>query len=1030
MGYYYNKNNYDTYVISKLYSGNDVDNRDVIEINNNESITIDLRNVIFKSEEIGVNNVYLNKFIVDWGDGEITKSSRKINYDKSSLKQQNDDSWKIVSHLFNNNKKLNYDDVSEEMLPRIIITLYNIFNNKTVITIPYKVVYKTLYDIGSKFEILSANVSNSNLGQYVLKENQSGSTAIVQAKDWKKIYLDETNEVDDIDNIAKEYSDEWVLSDNILWDWKSMPKIHLSNVKYSNYNLSGNITAKNVPIDTWFCQCWKIKDSGNIRYKNDNHGDSIDSFSIDCKNVSTDGQKNANIQNTSEGVLLLKFYVNGANGISGYCDNYYFATSESYVKKSYITYKSYNNYTYRFGLESGHQWNDYKTITMTLKPKLWNAKNSVTVVNEQIPANNNNIKHYGVEGKDKWEEADQTYQFVYDIKSNKGTVKIDPYALPNGTYEVSFYVETLFGEKYDYCKNWNREHTINIGSFNQITSYGVSSEKNNRTIKWKVVSNKYDKVLLDIYKKNESTGKYEEYKIIKKPYNNASPLSVTKVSEKKNGATNTYYEYKYILNGNETPNGDYYIRVGAAVDMTRFVGFRKTIKPIGSAFTYKYNPPAVNITSSNVYPRWNGSTWVPYVRFALSGNDFSSCKTFTLHNGDKEVILGNSQVNSIVKSKILNIPLSQIPNFGKSKYTQCKISAYYKDDMYNRRGIGNGNAISWKSDIPSKYKNLPPYTKELINVKETYKEIVKGASEYKKYAGNKVINISAPDIYRQYKITKKSDKKTYYISEKKNYYNDNFYVYKPQEYEDSSGNKYTRFVNFGSEIIKNGDVDVTKLPTATSYLSNKITYTKTYDKYSDTIVLKLKCKNDKLDEVTNIMSANVNLYYNNSVGNIIDDIQRKEKCLASQDVRNKFSPEFTGLVPHKYKYEIQLSSLNTRNVGNGEDDEYKCRNYLKEIDCRVPAKEATSISCRLVNGKLRFEFNIYHKQLKNLVLHYKIADGNEKTKEIETDWTNYQTSDGVAVDKKVQYWITGDSDQIDYSSNDDHIICEIGSFVR
>jgi hypothetical protein len=57
-----------------------------------------------------------------------------------------------------------------------------------VIYIPYKIVYKSLYDIGSHFSLLEANVTNSNLTSYVLKEHKDDTIIITSTRDWKKIY--------------------------------------------------------------------------------------------------------------------------------------------------------------------------------------------------------------------------------------------------------------------------------------------------------------------------------------------------------------------------------------------------------------------------------------------------------------------------------------------------------------------------------------------------------------------------------------------------------------------------------------------------------------------------------------------------------------------------------------------------------------------------------------------------------------------------------------------------------------------------
>ena len=96
--------------------------------------------------------------------------------------------WKKVSHKFNSEKKNVYltDDVHS--LPKISLTFYNTFNDKTVINIPYKLIYKSFYDLTNGIKLMSGSVSNDNHSSFVLKNNRDNALFVISVKDWKKIY--------------------------------------------------------------------------------------------------------------------------------------------------------------------------------------------------------------------------------------------------------------------------------------------------------------------------------------------------------------------------------------------------------------------------------------------------------------------------------------------------------------------------------------------------------------------------------------------------------------------------------------------------------------------------------------------------------------------------------------------------------------------------------------------------------------------------------------------------------------------------
>lgn len=154
MSYYYDKKIYDTYKISELFNTNMTLTKDVIEICNNEDFNIDLTESTFKSNINGVDNVELNKVIIDWGDGETTKLTRPIYHSVSTISNIKENSWKKIRHQFNVHKRNIYLTNNSNSLPKIQIRMYSTFNDVVTILIPYKIVYKSLYDLGTNFELL------------------------------------------------------------------------------------------------------------------------------------------------------------------------------------------------------------------------------------------------------------------------------------------------------------------------------------------------------------------------------------------------------------------------------------------------------------------------------------------------------------------------------------------------------------------------------------------------------------------------------------------------------------------------------------------------------------------------------------------------------------------------------------------------------------------------------------------------------------------------------------------------------------
>ena len=114
---------------------------------------------------------------------------------KSTIGVYKSNQWKITTHLFNVEKRYQYNTDDVNLLHHIKITAFNACNDKVTIYIPYKMVYKTLYDLGSEITLFSANTTNKNTVSYTLKQKSSDSMMVVNSRDWRSIYGDDEIEV-------------------------------------------------------------------------------------------------------------------------------------------------------------------------------------------------------------------------------------------------------------------------------------------------------------------------------------------------------------------------------------------------------------------------------------------------------------------------------------------------------------------------------------------------------------------------------------------------------------------------------------------------------------------------------------------------------------------------------------------------------------------------------------------------------------------------------------------------------------------
>lgn len=215
MSYFLNDKIYSHLKIKDLLNDNDILE---IKVVNNEAISFDFRGVQLPCEQQGIVTEII-KIVIDWGDGKIDKLTRPFAKQKTSIEIREDQEWKIVQHLFNVDKKYFYTNDKH----KITIDFYNTFGECKTYVIYYKMFYKSIYDIGSDFSLLSANLTNDNNVSYTLRQDNTDSVIVTSNK---KIKLNEIiGDVQYKEVSFDQVDDTPIQTDYTVFNWKEAPKV-------------------------------------------------------------------------------------------------------------------------------------------------------------------------------------------------------------------------------------------------------------------------------------------------------------------------------------------------------------------------------------------------------------------------------------------------------------------------------------------------------------------------------------------------------------------------------------------------------------------------------------------------------------------------------------------------------------------------------------------------------------------------------------------------------------------------------------
>lgn len=712
MSYFYKNKVYNYYQVTDQSTGSASIVKDVIEIINNEKILFDFSNLIVHATSVGVLNfsdVETIKIRIDWGDGNIDRLSKPLISNKSSIGVYRPNQWKVIEHLFNVQKRYEYKTNDADSLHKIVITAYNSFNDKLTITIPYKMVYKTLYDLGSEMSLFSSNTTNNNRVSYTLKQMSTDSMFVVMSKHWRSIYGEDDVEIIEEKKVSKDFSDEFVNVDTMVWDWKSIPTINLT-VDYklpssSNNNkgvISGSFYETGVAIDKWEPYIVYPQDTGDIKpvvVKSDTEEFKFNSTST----------LNPGIYAISINPIL------GINGVRGSSDvkyiNFNSATRPRELRepanKSVINVSNTNkqievNYT----LKNNQQLKNLTKAELRLIAHFKDvAKQDVSI--DDIRFSYDLLKPL-LDSKGnplyvKTESKSKDFQYVIPMrnipnqqyyKKDDGTDTLP--VLSDIEYDVEIITNDVLGGQ-DNTIFYTNEGNIktlpkvsfsyDIGNFGSGTKLNAQNQiDKSLTLDWKfTTSDEWDefKVQYKNTKLNETI--YDDTH----EYAGDNRFNGLNTTVSNNVITN----FQKIFDGNVIPDGDYLITITYNVHMGDYYETRTKEKKITGTFTYK--KPVLTIDDIRPYTKIHYDALRDSQSLSLCSEIVSSYNAEPLKNISLTIDGNNDEVYDLSKINYIY----DFDDVSQQKKT-FKIEAANLNDIYNRLGSVT-KQFAIKSEISS-----------------------------------------------------------------------------------------------------------------------------------------------------------------------------------------------------------------------------------------------------------------------------------------------------------------------------------------
>lgn len=615
MSYFSNNKLYNYYQLNEHSVGSNTITKDVIEIINNEEILFDLSEVkvlTTSSNILNASDVETVKIHIDWGDGNIDRLSIPLISNKSSIGSYRPNQWKVISHLFNVTKRYEYETDDINSLHQIKITAYNTFNDKLIIRIPYKMMYKTLYDLGSELSLFSSNTTNKNTVSYTLKQKQNDALFVVNSSDWRSIYGRNDVEVIKTKTVSDLFSDEFVNEDVMVWDWKSVPAVTLK-VSYSDFDdkyIKCSFEEKGVAVEDWAASVLLKKDKGDVIIPTIKGED----FSFSTTNTVFE----KGVYEVSVNPIV------GINGVVG-------SSNKEYVLFDLLTYprqlkcqkdvspitQDDNNIYFNYTLFDGHQ---VKTITkaeLTLSAEFVENDDNISDIKfsydllqdlydeegnlnycdceEECIGNCRNFK-YAIPKRNIPDSI--INQETQEVQNIRYTVSLKTNDVFGGSDSSLFYTNN--GHTYDLSSDDNKVQFIyNIGNFidysdDNFVITEIDDVNKEIVLKWRFETNdEWDRFNVKIFDKDVNLITNDTHQwIMDDKFNKVSTEQIIP------NETNKLEFIKY-LNCNKIPNGNLDVTISYIVEMGDYYDKRQVYK---TCRIENFEYPTPKITLDNIQP--------------------------------------------------------------------------------------------------------------------------------------------------------------------------------------------------------------------------------------------------------------------------------------------------------------------------------------------------------------------------------------------------------------------------------------------
>lgn len=1081
MSYYHNKRINDVFVINNVINPSLSDvyylgKNSFIEIFNNEIMEFDLTDMVYTCSNVGVGGVELNKIKVNWGDGHVDVVTKGLK-DKGKSINNKGQSWKRLRHLYNTDKRNVYltDDIKS--LSRIEIYLYNTYNDVTKLVIPYKLIYKTIYDMDCNFSIMSANFTNNNLTSYVLKENNTDSVTIVQSRDWKRKSLSTEDVVYVTDTtISTDYSNEFVNEDAIIWDWDSLPYIDISPT-YGQYNgyqaITTTFTERTVPIESWTPYAYRILDSGDDRITNITKPQYSNNMFV------IRGGTGTSPEDLPKGIYRIYVKLTGINDVTGNTDEIYKAVPATLNPSESILFNttpsSSTNLSYNFTYKNTEQNKYIKSGKLILTPKKMDISDDM-LANPDVNGDSS-----------KFATADSYYKFEYDLQfpsslSNREITRSIPLkSLPNGTYGVQYEIEDILGNKTKSNLNKNgvpmgdlKWKYTNIGGITckDPSVMSVTKTENSQEtwvndivqFKWDIDSpTEMDKVTLSIVHDSEVKQNGVVVAEVGDVYANLRQSVVTNSSNNLSNVwqptvSGTTYAFTHNISPEKIPNGKYKVITTHSIEMLDYISERSVSSQ--KTWNYTYNAPKCTITSINpvmkldtVNKRWNPvfQVSVNFKKDKLGSSTVSPNVDVT----DVKLTALNGSDKSIIKDRI-------VPKQSMYEYTFDDIGWKYNDKSktvkFSYTCRDQVDTIWKRTEVnPTKYiikRNgtgfgafitMLPKTEENVY---NYKNYYKGNDKATYYSGVQLQNETSVDVYRLYANANRTlfssvDSPKYFQKTVGDTDTDLYTYFTTTTYTDKDNPNY-KFGRYSWSTTQSKQT-LQELPSVNDYITTDqsktsayegsgmllLTETQEYNKSSDTtsIILDLKNNGASKPDVSDgkfvqerVMCAMLSYEKRNS------STQKYEEVIPPFDIRtNKLPIRVDNLELGEYRYKLKYSSVNTKNYKNNDtndentiyvssaDESTGLISSIPQNDVLTAQVSKTSFNDTL--SSITFSWNLHHKGVTGLKLVWveKNADGTTKTSKT-VSLKNTDTYHNPA-----HYFTKGNTVQFYFVANSDYI---------